>query len=87
MAQGTQSMRGGGCSSHDFNIDILGEVGIANGLAGNLLNGDGSPSAQFTHVGSEMGCDNDHGHHGRYLRHVVGPLVFMSEVESKAPDR
>ncbi|MFF3916659.1 hypothetical protein ACFYZB_24850 [Streptomyces sp. NPDC001852] len=32
----------GGC------IDILGEVGIANGIAGNLLNGEGNPGAQFT---------------------------------------
>jgi hypothetical protein len=62
-AQGAQNVRGGGgCSSHDFNIDILGEVGIANGLAGDLLNGDGSPGAQSTHVGSEMGCDRGHGH-------------------------
>ncbi|MCG7203759.1 hypothetical protein [Streptomyces arenae] len=46
---------GGGCRSHDFNLDILGEVGIANGLAGNLLNGEGSPGAQFTDIGSDCG--------------------------------
>ncbi|MQY35966.1 hypothetical protein SRB17_39620 [Streptomyces sp. RB17] len=40
-AQGAVAPRGG-C------VDILGEVGIANGLAGNLLNGEGSPGAQFT---------------------------------------
>ncbi|MEU2420070.1 hypothetical protein ABZ619_03235 [Streptomyces sp. NPDC007851] len=45
----------GGCRSHDFNLDILGEVGIANGLAGNLLNGEGSPGAQFTDIGSDCG--------------------------------
>ncbi|WP_046730658.1 hypothetical protein [Streptomyces humi] len=48
---------GGGCRSHDFNLDILGEVGIANGLAGNLLNGEGSPGAQFTDMGSDCGHD------------------------------
>ncbi|MFG3201096.1 hypothetical protein [Streptomyces sp. NPDC048192] len=46
---------GGGCRSHDFNIDILGEVGIANGLGGNLLNGEGSPGAQITDIGSDCG--------------------------------
>lgn len=62
-AQGRESMRGGGgCSSHDFNLDVLGEVGVLPGLAGNLLNGQGNPGAQITHVGSEMGCDQGHGH-------------------------
>ncbi|MER6267833.1 hypothetical protein [Streptomyces sp900105755] len=46
---------GGGCRSHDLNIDILGEVGIANGLAANLINGEGSPGAQFTDIGSDCG--------------------------------
>ncbi|KUM97071.1 hypothetical protein AQI95_42235 [Streptomyces yokosukanensis] len=32
----------GGC------IDILGEVGVLNGLLGNLLNGEGSPGGQGT---------------------------------------
>ncbi|MCC5477045.1 hypothetical protein ACFV2N_21610 [Streptomyces sp. NPDC059680] len=32
----------GGC------VDILGEVGIGNGVLGNLLNGEGNPGAQFT---------------------------------------
>jgi hypothetical protein len=54
-AQGAVTMHGGGCKSHDLDLDILGEVGIANGLAGNLANGEGSPGAQFTHVGSD--CD------------------------------
>lgn len=48
---------GGGCRSHDFNIDILGEVGLANGLAADLLNGQGSPGAQFTDIGSDCGQD------------------------------
>ncbi|MFD8813424.1 hypothetical protein ACFV23_18510 [Streptomyces sp. NPDC059627] len=46
---------GGGCRSHDLNLDILGNVGIANGLAGNLINGEGSPGAQFTDLGSDCG--------------------------------
>ncbi|MET8075663.1 hypothetical protein [Streptomyces sp. NPDC005303] len=46
------------CTSHDSNVDILGEVGIANGLGGNLLNGEGSPGAQQTSLGSSMGCSN-----------------------------
>ncbi|MGY6023746.1 hypothetical protein [Streptomyces spinosirectus] len=56
-AQGAEAMHGGGggCKSHDFNIDILGQVGILNGLAGNLLNGEGNPGAQVAPVGSH--CD------------------------------
>ncbi|GGZ78749.1 hypothetical protein ACFOOM_06465 [Streptomyces echinoruber] len=46
------------CRSHDANVDILGQVGIANGLAGNLLNGEGNPGAQYTHIGSTQGCNN-----------------------------
>jgi hypothetical protein len=34
--------RGGGC------VDILGEVGVLNGLLGNVLNGEGSPGGQST---------------------------------------
>ena len=49
------------CKSHDLNLDVLGEVGIANGLAGNLLNGEGNPGAQDTHLGSDMGCNNSVG--------------------------
>lgn len=45
----------GGCRSHDMNIDILGEVGILNGLAGNLINGEGSPGGQFTDMGHDCG--------------------------------
>ncbi|MGW9061147.1 hypothetical protein ACWGPH_31495, partial [Streptomyces sp. NPDC055733] len=46
------------CGSHDNNIDILGQVGIGNGLGGNLLNGEGNPGAQKTSLGSTMGCNN-----------------------------
>ncbi|MEU6594595.1 hypothetical protein ABZ923_36265 [Streptomyces sp. NPDC046881] len=49
------------CTSHDLNLDILGEVGIANGLGGNLANGEGNPGAQATHIGSTMGCNNSFG--------------------------
>ncbi|GAA2420899.1 hypothetical protein ACFPFX_02510 [Streptomyces mauvecolor] len=40
------------CKTHDLNIDILGQVGILNGLLGNALNGEGNPGAQFDGVGS-----------------------------------
>ncbi|MFE9449304.1 hypothetical protein [Streptomyces sp. NPDC006739] len=46
------------CRSHDLNLDVLGEVGLLNGLLGNALNGEGNPGAQDTHIGSEMGCNN-----------------------------
>ncbi|AZQ35649.1 MULTISPECIES: hypothetical protein [Streptomyces] len=46
------------CKSHDANVDVLGQVGIANGLGGNLLNGEGNPGAQETGLGSSMGCSN-----------------------------
>ncbi|OLZ65838.1 hypothetical protein AV521_30775 [Streptomyces sp. IMTB 2501] len=46
------------CKSHDLNLDVLGEVGILNGLLGNALNGEGDPGAQATHIGSTMGCSN-----------------------------
>lgn len=46
------------CVSHDLNVDVLGNVGVLNGLAGNLLNGEGNPGAQATDQGSTQGCDN-----------------------------
>ncbi|MFF5479163.1 hypothetical protein ACFY5C_17710 [Streptomyces sp. NPDC012935] len=46
------------CKSHDLNIDILGAVGLLNGLLGNGLNGEGDTAAQSTHLGSTMGCNN-----------------------------
>ncbi|MER6073187.1 hypothetical protein ABT187_30955 [Streptomyces sp. NPDC001817] len=49
------------CRSHDLNADILGEVGIANGLGGNLLNGEGNAGAQSSNLGSSMGCNNSVG--------------------------
>ncbi|MEU2340071.1 hypothetical protein ABZ608_42200 [Streptomyces sp. NPDC013172] len=33
------------CKSHDLNLDVLGEVGLLNGLLGSALNGEGNPGA------------------------------------------
>ena len=46
------------CKSHDLNLDVLGQVGVLNGLLGNALNGEGNPGAQSTSLGSSMGCNN-----------------------------
>ncbi|GHH07946.1 hypothetical protein [Streptomyces lanatus] len=46
------------CKSHDLNLDILGVVGILNGVLGNGLNGEGNSGAQSNHLGSTMGCSN-----------------------------
>ncbi|TXS35469.1 hypothetical protein EAO75_44435 [Streptomyces sp. uw30] len=46
------------CRSHDMNIDILGSVGALNGVLANALNGEGSPAAQPSHLGSDMGCNS-----------------------------
>ncbi|EST34540.1 hypothetical protein [Streptomyces roseochromogenus] len=51
-------MQSSQCKDHDLNLDVLGEVGILNGLLGNALNGEGDPGAQGTHIGSTMGCNN-----------------------------
>lgn len=42
----------GHCKSHDLNLDVLGQVGVLPGLAGNLGNGEGNPGAMYNHVGS-----------------------------------
>lgn len=49
------------CGSHDSNVDILGQVGVGNGLGANLLNGEGNAGAQQTSLGSTMGCNNEVG--------------------------
>ncbi|WP_328502584.1 hypothetical protein OG828_27245 [Streptomyces sp. NBC_00457] len=49
------------CKSHDANVSVLGQVGILDGAAGNLLNGEGNPGAQETGLGSSMGCNNTFG--------------------------
>jgi hypothetical protein len=51
-------MQSSHCTSHDSNVDVLGQVGILNGLGGNLLNGEGNAGAQSTSMGSSMGCGN-----------------------------
>ncbi|MEU9114958.1 hypothetical protein AB0D04_25015 [Streptomyces sp. NPDC048483] len=53
--------QGTSCRSEDTNVDVLGEVGVANGLAGNLGGGLGSPGVQSTTMGSSMGCNNSVG--------------------------
>ncbi|MEJ8669500.1 hypothetical protein AB0N62_14585 [Streptomyces sp. NPDC093982] len=60
IATGTASAQpaydGHGCRSHDQNIALLNNIGIANGLAGNLLNGEGDPGGQNdNHIGSSCG--------------------------------
>ncbi|WP_235002631.1 hypothetical protein [Actinacidiphila paucisporea] len=46
------------CQSHDLNADVLGEVGLLNGVGGNLLGGEGNPGAQATKLGSSAGCNS-----------------------------
>ncbi|MGW7527182.1 hypothetical protein [Streptomyces sp. NPDC054783] len=55
---GSSVLQSSNCKSHDLNLDVLGEVGILNGVLGNALNGEGDPGAQDTHIGSTMGCSN-----------------------------
>lgn len=51
-------MQSTNCKSHDLNLDILGVIGILNGLLGSGVNGEGDSGAQSTHLGSTMGCNN-----------------------------
>ncbi|MFI9047569.1 hypothetical protein [Streptomyces sp. NPDC053427] len=53
--------QGNSCRSHDLNVDVLGEVGILNGVLGNALNGEGAAGAQSTPIGSSMGCNDSVG--------------------------
>ncbi|MEU8034055.1 hypothetical protein [Streptomyces sp. NPDC049099] len=46
------------CKSHDLNVDVLGAVGLVNGLLGNGLNGEGDAGGQVSHLGSTMGCNS-----------------------------
>lgn len=64
---GTASAHGGGgvgvtqganCTSHDLNADVLGEVGVLNGLLGNALSGEGNPGGQASKLGSAASCSN-----------------------------
>ncbi|MGW1378204.1 hypothetical protein ACWD6P_28580 [Streptomyces sp. NPDC002446] len=56
--------QGNSCRSHDLNVDVLGEVGILNGVLGNALNGEGPAGAQSTPIGSSMGCNDSIGGQG-----------------------
>ncbi|WP_043262634.1 hypothetical protein [Streptomyces sp. CT34] len=46
------------CRSNDADVDALDDAGIANGLAGNALDGEGTAGAQSARVGSSMSCVN-----------------------------
>ncbi|MFJ7078112.1 hypothetical protein [Streptomyces sp. NPDC098781] len=43
----------GGCKSHDFNLELLSNIGVLPGLAGNLANGEGNPGAMYNDIGSD----------------------------------
>ncbi|MER6417925.1 hypothetical protein [Streptomyces sp. NPDC001137] len=58
---GTTVLQSTTCRSHDLNLDILGQVGLLNGLLGGALNGEGNEGAQSTSLGSSMGCNNSVG--------------------------
>ncbi|AIA06822.1 MULTISPECIES: hypothetical protein [Streptomyces] len=60
-AQAAEAMHGGWCHTHDLNLDILGQVGILNGLLGNAINGEGAPGAQISPIGSGIGCGHGGG--------------------------
>ncbi len=49
------------CKSHDLNIAILNNLGVGNGILGNLLGGEGNPGAQRFEQGSEQDCSNNVG--------------------------
>ncbi|KPC59009.1 hypothetical protein [Streptomyces chattanoogensis] len=56
--------QGSSCRSHDLNVDVLGEVGVLNGVLGNALGGEGAAGAQSTPIGSSMGCNDSFGSGG-----------------------
>ncbi|MFE0255719.1 hypothetical protein [Streptomyces sp. NPDC059010] len=55
---GSSVLQSSNCKSHDLNVDVLGQVGVLNGLLGNALNGEGNSGGQDSHIGSSMGCNN-----------------------------
>ncbi|OLZ62879.1 hypothetical protein AV521_40420 [Streptomyces sp. IMTB 2501] len=55
---GASVLQSANCRSHDIDADVLGEVGILNGVLGNAINGEGDPGAQKSHMHSEMGCNS-----------------------------
>ncbi|MFE0193447.1 hypothetical protein [Streptomyces sp. NPDC059008] len=46
------------CRTHDANVDVLGNVGILNGLLANAGGGEGSSGTQSTRMGTHLGCNN-----------------------------
>jgi hypothetical protein len=55
---GKSVLQSSNCKSHDLNVDVLGQVGVLNGVLGNALNGEGNSGGQDTHLGASMGCGN-----------------------------
>ncbi|MCL8017664.1 hypothetical protein [Streptomyces sp. AS02] len=55
---GNSILQSSNCKSHDLNLDVLGQVGVLNGVLGNALNGEGNSGGQATHLGSQMGCNS-----------------------------
>ncbi|MEV6111367.1 hypothetical protein AB0L59_02350 [Streptomyces sp. NPDC052109] len=48
--------QGNHCKSHDLNVDVLGNVGLLNGVLD--LNPEGNPGAQNNNTGSTLSCSN-----------------------------
>jgi hypothetical protein len=46
------------CDQHNLDLDILGNVGLVDGLLGSGLNGEGDAGAQSNHTGSTQSCSN-----------------------------
>ncbi|MEV6111366.1 hypothetical protein AB0L59_02345 [Streptomyces sp. NPDC052109] len=44
------------CRTHDLNVNVLGNLGLLNGLLG--LNDEGNAGAQNNTVGSKLSCSN-----------------------------
>ncbi|WP_225859118.1 hypothetical protein [Streptomyces albicerus] len=40
--KGANVLQSSNCTSHDLNVDVLGPVGVLNGVLGNALNGEGN---------------------------------------------
>jgi hypothetical protein len=46
------------CKQHNLDLNILGNVGLLDGLLGNGLNGKGDPGDQDNKTGSTQNCSN-----------------------------
>jgi hypothetical protein len=49
------------CRTHDLNVAALNNIGVLNGLGGNILGGEGNPGAQLFDQGSKLSCSNSAG--------------------------